>query len=69
MQFYTLSASRKKDPVYAMVVISSVSMHEGKLMYMIDKVAKIDDKAEVANTIVHLKKLSYWLKTMKMMAT
>ena len=61
-QHYTLSSTRGKEPVYAMVVISNASNHEGKLLYMVDKVAKIDDQAQVSNLITHFKKLSKWLK-------
>jgi len=63
VQYYTLSPlPRSKEPVYAIVVISNVSTHNGKLLYMIDKVEKIDDKGELANVINYFKKLSYWLK-------
>ena len=62
VQYYTLSSTRGKEPVYAMVVISNASNHEGKLLYMADKVAKIDDQAQVSNLITHFKKLSKWLK-------
>jgi len=63
VQYYSLSPPpRSKEPVYAIVVISNVSIHNGKLMYMIDKVEKVDDKGELANVISYFKKLSYWLK-------
>ena len=62
VQYYSLSSTRGKEPVYAMVVISNASNHEGKLLYMADKVAKIDDQAQVSNLITHFKKLSSWLK-------
>ena len=62
VQYYSLSSTRGKEPVYAMVVISNVSNHEGNLLYMADKVAKIDDQAQVSNLITHFKKLSKWLK-------
>ena len=62
VQYYSLSSTRGKEPVYAMVVISNASNHEGKLLYMVDKVAKIDDQAQVSNLIKHFKKLSQRLK-------
>ena len=62
VQYYSLSSTHGKEPVYAMVVISNASKHEGKLLYMVDKVAKIDDKARVQAMITHFKKLSRWLK-------
>ena len=61
VQYYSLSSTRGKGPVYAMVVISNASNHEGKLLYMADKVANIDDQAQVSNLIMHFKKLSTWL--------
>ena len=61
-QYYTLSSTRGKEPVYAMVVISNAPNHEGKLLYMADKVAKIDDQARVSNLITHCEKLASWLK-------
>ena len=45
-----------------MVIISNVSMQDGKLMYMVDKVSKVEDKS-VADLIIHLKKLSWILKS------
>ena len=63
VQYYTLSSTRAKEPVYAIVVISSVSKHDGKIMYMIDKVAKVEEKGTLSDVINHCKKLSYWLKT------
>ena len=62
VQYYNLSSTRGKEPVYAMVVISNASNHEGKLLYMVDKVAKINDQALVSDYITHFKKLSKWLK-------
>ena len=62
VQYYSLSATRGKEPVYAMVVISNASNHEGKLLYMADKVAKVDDRTQVSNLIAHFKKLSKLLK-------
>ena len=58
VQYYSLSSTRGKEPVYAMVVISNVSNHEGNLLYMADKVAKIDDQAQVSNLLTHFKKLT-----------
>ena len=63
VQYYSLSSTRAKEPVYAMVAISNASNHEGKLLYMVDKVAKIDDQAQVSNLSTHFKKLSKWLKS------
>ena len=48
--------------MFPMVVMSNASNHEGKLLYMADKVAKIDDQAQVSNLITHFKKLASWLK-------
>ena len=45
-----------------MAVISNASNHEGNLLYIIGKVAKINDQAQVSNLITHFKKLSKWLK-------
>ena len=68
VQYYSLSSTRGKEPVYAMVVISNASNHEGKLLYMADKVAKIDDQAQVSNLITHFKKLASWLKMKQRMS-
>ena len=62
VQFYTLMPMRGKEPVYALVVISSVSTQDGKSLYMLDKVSKIEDKTQVPNIITHCKKLSRWLQ-------
>ena len=60
VQYYSLSSTRGKEPVCGMVVISNAPNNEGKLLYMVDKVAKIDDQAQVSNLITHFKKLSKW---------
>ena len=62
VQYYSLSSTRGKEPVYAIVVISNASNHDGKLLYMVDKVSNIDDQAQVSHAITHFKKLSNWLK-------
>ena len=62
VQYYTLSPTRGKEPVYALIIISSVSKPGGKLMYMLDKVAKVEDKSTLPDLIHHLKKLS-WIST------
>ena len=60
VQYYSLSStSGKKEPVYALVVISNVVRHGEKMMYMIDKVTKIDTATERLELIRHLKKLSW----------
>ena len=62
VQYYSLSSTRGKEPVYAMVLISNVTNHEGQLLYMVDKVEKIDDQGRIPNMIAHFHKLSKWLK-------
>ena len=65
VQYYTLSSARGKEPVYAIVIISNVSKHDGTLMYMIDKVAKVEDAGAISGVINHLKKLSRLWKMRK----
>ena len=62
VQYYSLSPTRGKEPIYAIVMISSVSMNKDQRMYMIDKVAKVEDKTSLPLIIQHLKKLSWILK-------
>ena len=53
VQYYTLSPTCGKEPVYAIVVISNVVEHGDKTMYMIDKVAKIEDQTKRLEVIQH----------------
>ena len=48
-----------KEPVYAIVVISNAFENAGAVMYMIDKVAEVEDKEARAIVIQHMKKLSW----------
>ena len=60
VQYYSLSStSGKKEPVYAIVVISNVVRNGEKMLYMIDKVTKIDTPSERLQIIRHMKKLSW----------
>ena len=59
VQYYSLSPTCGREPVYAIVVISNAVEHGDKTMYMIDKVAKIDDKNMRLEVIKHFKKLSW----------
>ena len=58
VQYYTLSPTKGKEPVYAMVMISAVYQGKKKL-YMIDKVAKVEHNSALPELIRHFKKLSW----------
>ena len=60
VQYYSLSPTCGREPVYAIVVISNVVEHGDKTtIYMIDKVAKVEDKNMRVEIIKHFKKLSW----------
>ena len=60
VQYYSLSPTCGREPVYAIVVISNVVEHGDKTtIYMIDKVAKVEDKSMRVEIIKHFKKLSW----------
>ena len=59
VQYYSLSPTCGKEPAYAIVVISNAVEHGDKTMYMIDKVAKVEDKNTRVEMIKHFKKLSW----------
>ena len=61
VQYYTLSPGVVKEPVYAIVVISNAVEHGNTTMYMIDKVAKIEDKNMRVDIIKHFRKLGWAL--------
>ena len=47
VQYYTSSPTSSKEPVYALAIISSVTMHAEKMTYMVDKVAKVNEEAKL----------------------
>ena len=57
VQYYSLSPSSGREPVYALAIISSVTMYDAKMTYMVDKIAKVNDTATLSDIIRHLKKL------------
>ena len=59
VQYYTLSPTCGKEPVYAIVVISNVIKGKDGMMYMIDKVAKIEMPGQQMEVIQHFKKLAW----------
>ena len=59
VQYYSLSPTCGKEPVYAIVLISNAFETDAKTMYMIDKVAKIADKSLRSEVIQHFKKLAW----------
>ena len=59
VQYYSLSPTCGKEPVYAIVLISNAIENNAKTMYMIDKVAKVADKSMRSQVVQHFKKLSW----------
>ena len=62
VQYFSLSPTCGKEPVYAIVLISNAVENGAKTMYMIDKVAKIEDKSMRSQVVQHLYKLSWPLE-------
>ena len=58
VQYYALSSAKGKDPVYALVVISSVTKSSADLTFMVDKVRIIPDKSQIPTYIPLLSKLA-----------
>ena len=59
VQYYSLSHTCGKEPVYAIVLISNAVENGAKTTYMIDKVAKVEDKSMRSQVVQHFKKLSW----------
>ena len=58
VQYYSLSSRQGRDPVYALLVISSVAVAAEKRTFMVDKIRIIPDKSSVASYLPLLSKLN-----------
>ena len=58
VQYYSLSSRQGREPVYALLVISSVAVAAEKRTFMVDKIRIIPDKSSVSSYLPLLSKLN-----------